>query len=391
MLTTPGVRSLPTLPLTALGGTGRQQLPSPLDGKSVTFWFSGRVAIFQAIAALGLRAGDAVALPAFCCGSEVEPVIHAGLKPRFFRVTEALNPEPESFKAALDGSVAALATHYFGFGADLAVARAACQAAGVPLIEDCAHALYSRDSNDWLGSRADVAIFSLVKSLPVPDGGALVTRVQTKASPPKGSPPRRDLVAKRTRSLLIRHLQAHHLRPVSWAAHLPRAAKNRFGLGTPEPNRDTDAGLSEYAGFDPKSGDARMSPRSLRLLGQTSHAHVRSVRRRNYQRLLEAAGGISDLRPLFPSLPEGTCPLAFPVVATDPEAFRRRLAQGPGLGVKQMWPWFHPSIAWDDFPFEATLKRSLFILPVHQSLQESEMDRIIVAMKEWSRPARHVI
>ena len=48
-----------------------------------------------------------------------------------------------------------------------------------------------------------------------------------------------------------------------------------------------------------------------------------------------------------------------------------------------MWPWFHPSVTWDHFPFEANLKRSVFILPVHQSLQEKEIDRIIVGMRNW--------
>jgi dTDP-4-amino-4,6-dideoxygalactose transaminase len=351
----------------------------------VTFWFSARVAIFQAIAALGLRAGDAVALPAFCCGSEVEPFIHAGLTPRFFRVTDTLDPDAASFKAALDGSVAALATHYFGFAADLSVARAACRAAGVPLIEDCAHALYSKDSSDWVGAQADVAIFSVVKSLPVPDGGALIMRVPTKATPSPGSAPRRQLIAKRTRSLLIRHFQAHPVRAVSWAAHLPHAAKHRLGLASSGPNRETQAGLAEFAGFDPLLGDTQISPRSMRLLAQTCHGQVKTVRRRNYQRLLEAVRDVPGLRLLFPSIPEGTCPLALPVAAADPVSFRRTLAAAPGVGVTQMWPWFHPSVPWDEFPFETTLKRSTFILPVHQSLHESEIRRIIAAVTKWFR------
>jgi dTDP-4-amino-4,6-dideoxygalactose transaminase len=351
----------------------------------VTFWFSARVALFQAIGALGLRSGDRVALPAFCCGSEVDPFLHAGLTPRFFRVTGSLDPEPESFKAALEGSVAALAIHYLGFAADLEVARDACRAAGVPLIEDCAHALYSKDSTDWLGSRADVAIFSVSKTLPVPDGGALVTNMQTRSSLRQGSLPPRRLVEKRTRSLLTRHLQAHPFRPVSWVAHLPSATKKRLGLAPSEPNRSTEAGLAEVIRFDPKLDDAQMSARSLRLLVQTSHGRARSARRRNYELLLEAVRGIRGLEPLFPNLHEGTCPLALPVAVSDPDSFRRRLAAGPGLGVKQMWPWFHPSADWDDFPFEADLKRSLFILPVHQSLQSSEIDRLIATMRSWSR------
>lgn len=385
MLTTPGVRSMPTLPLRALVGGGKGQLPHPLNRQGVTHWFSGRVALFQAIGALGLRSGDAVALPAFCCGSELEPFIHAGLKPRFFRLTDNLDPDPMSFEAALKGAAVALAIHYFGFAADLAATRQACRTARVPLIEDCAHALYSRDANDWLGSNADVAVFSVTKTLPVPDGGALLTTMRTEAVPSAGTSPARQVIAKRTRSLLIRHLQTHPVRAVSWAAHLPRAAKNRFGLTSPEPNRETQAGLAEYGRFDASTGNTQMSARSMRLLAHTSHDHVRGVRRQNYERLLQAVKGVPGVRPLFSSLPDGTCPLVLPVAAANPDAFRRRLAADPGVGVRQMWPWFHPAVNWDDFPFEASLKRTVFILPVHQSLREQEVDRIITVMEKWTR------
>jgi dTDP-4-amino-4,6-dideoxygalactose transaminase len=50
-----------------------------------------------------------------------------------------------------------------------------------------------------------------------------------------------------------------------------------------------------------------------------------------------------------------------------------------------MWPWFHPGVPWTAFPAEAELKRSVFILPVHQSLHRGEIDRIIAALRNWSR------
>jgi len=381
----PSVRSLPTLPLTALGSTGRRQLPPPLDAPDATFWFSARSALFQGIGALGLKAGDAVALPAFCCGSEVEPFLRGSLIPRFYRLTDTLDPEPASFAAALDGAAAALATHYFGFAANLDAARAACRQRGVPFIEDCAHALYSRDGDKWLGASADVAVFSISKSLPVPDGGTLIIRSHTKTAPPSGCHPPRQVIAARTRSLVIRHFQAHRLRPVSWAAHLPSATKRRFGRTVAEPNRDSEAGLAEIMRFDPRTADTRMSERSMRLLAQTDHGAVATVRRRHYQRLFDAVQEVADMRPLFPRLLEGTCPLALPVVAADPASFRRRLQSGSGIGVKQMWPWFHPSVPWKDFAAEAHLKRSVFILPVHQSLQPYEIDRILATIRGWSR------
>lgn len=384
-MVTPSVRSGPTLPLTALGSGGRRQLPPPFDASGASFWFSARCALFQTIAALGLKAGDAIALPAFCCGSEVEPFLYGRLTPRFYRLTETLDPEPASFAAALDGAAAALATHYFGFAANLEPARAACRRRGVPLIEDCAHALYSRDGANWLGAAADVAVFSVAKSLPVPDGGALIIRVHPQAPPPIGSHPSRQAVARQTRSLIIRHFQAHRWRPVSWAAHLPSATKRRFGLAPAGPDRETDAGLAAIMRFDPRTAATRMSERSMRLLVHTDHASVATMRRRHYELLLTAVEGVGDIRPLFPRLPEGTCPLALPVVAADPASFRHRLESGAAIGVRQMWPWFHPAVPWQDFTAEANLKRSVFILPVHQSLQAHELARILDTMRGWSR------
>src|SRR6266508_1797738 len=133
------VPSMPTLQLTSLLPFQRRCFPPPLDRPSASYWFSARVALWQAIGALGLKAGDVVAAPAFCCGSELEPFLHAGMKLRFFSVTPELNPDPESFERTLEGASAALATHYFGFPSDLSAAAAACHKRGVILIEDCAH------------------------------------------------------------------------------------------------------------------------------------------------------------------------------------------------------------------------------------------------------------
>jgi dTDP-4-amino-4,6-dideoxygalactose transaminase len=384
-MSTPGVRSLPTLPLQDLLGEGARCLPPPLDRGSVSFWFSGRVALYQAIVALGLNRGDAVALPAFSCGSELDPFFHAGLVPRFFRVTDMLDPEPRSFQAASNGAAAALVTHYFGFAADIEPARRACAAQGIPLIEDCAHALYSRDGDTWLGAGADASVFSIVKTLPVPDGGALVLNSRAGGQSPGTDPPPARLVARRTYSLLIRHLQAHPARPVSWLAHLPRAVKRRLGLVAPEPATPGQDALGREARFEPGLERAGISPRSLRLLARAPHERIRAARRDNYATLVSTLDGMSALRPLFPVLGPGTCPLALPVVARDPDAFRRMLAAGPALGVKQMWPWFHPGVPWTAFPAEAELKRSVFILPVHQSLHRGEIDRIIAALRNWSR------
>jgi hypothetical protein len=64
--------------------------------------------------------------------------------------------------------------HYFGF-ARSPIERVAdmCRCRGSVLIEDCGHALFSEFRGRELGDLAPIAIFSLQKILPIPDGGAL--------------------------------------------------------------------------------------------------------------------------------------------------------------------------------------------------------------------------
>jgi dTDP-4-amino-4,6-dideoxygalactose transaminase len=39
----------------------------------------------------------------------------------------------------------------------------------------------------------------------------------------------------------------------------------------------------------------------------------------------------------------------------------------------------------DDFPFERALKRSVVVLPVHQSLDEADLAVIARAVRHWGR------
>ncbi len=52
--------------------------------------------------------------------------------------------------------------------------KALAERHGLPLIEDCALSLLSSDGDRPLGTTGDVGIFCLYKTLPVPNGGALV-------------------------------------------------------------------------------------------------------------------------------------------------------------------------------------------------------------------------
>jgi len=372
------VRAMPTLlPSRLLAARPGPLPPGPLSSPQTSLWFSGRVALAAAIDALGLAPGDWVALPAFCCGSEVDPFVARGIGVRFFGLTPGLDPEPASFERAVAGARAALAVHYFGFAADLAAARRVCKHHGAVLIEDCAHALFARDGDAWVGAGADAAVFSIVKTLAVPDGGALRLAPGIGIAPPPTAPSPTHLVRARARQLVALGLQAHPNRLVSTLAFVPSRMKARFGVRHDRPDPASEAALGAAARFDPALAGVPMSALARALIARVDPDDIARRRRAHYREVADAIAHSKTLSPLFPSLPEGACPLAFPVRVTDPDAFRDELAALPPLGVRQMWPWFHPAIPWARFEREAAMKREVFILPVHQDLTPAERTTLV--------------
>src|SRR5205807_5356794 len=58
---------------------------------------------------------------------------------------------------------------------DLAGVRAFCDANAISLIEDCAHAVFGVSDGRPVGHWGDIAIASLTKFFPVPEGGMIVS------------------------------------------------------------------------------------------------------------------------------------------------------------------------------------------------------------------------
>jgi len=375
---------MPTLPLSSLLSFRRKGLPSPLDRPSASLWFSARIALWQAIRALGLKAGDAIAAPAFCCGSELEPFIHAGMELQFFGATPELNPDPESLELALEGASAALVTHYFGFPADLTAAAAACRSRGIPLIEDCAHALYSRTPAGPVGEVGQAAVFSLWKTLAIPDGAALLLGggARVAAPPEKAAIPAR-LVAAATRHLVVQGFRAGTL-PLRWAAAAAGSIRRRRPEGAGDREDVAAAAQYELIRFRPELVQAGMSDRSLRLVLGTDHAVIFERRRRRYEELAAGLEGLPGIRPVFRTLPGGACPLFFPAMIEDPAPLRRAMA-AEGIGVKHIWPFHHPRVPWDRFPLEHRMKDAILGFPVHQSLRDADVARIIAAVRRHAR------
>lgn len=367
--------------------SGERLLPER-PGSRVLLTFSATGALYQAAVALGLGRGDTVLIPAYNCGHEVEPFLRTGARVRFYRVRSDLAIDTEDLLAGIDASTrAVLVTHYFGFPQHIDTLRSICDARGLVLIEDCAHALLSRRGAEPLGTVGDVAVFSLRKTLPLPHGGALVCHDPAIELPPElPAPPRLSTWVK-----LLERYQKGWLMPHGGG---PRAVGRAAFLATRllvdvARSARTIAAACGRPQFDPddESFDfpleplrTGMAPQAVAVLKAARAQQIVDVRRRNFEALLAASSGFDGCVPVFRELPAGVCPLYFPVRAERSEELVVRL-QRAGISAVEWWSIRHDAVPWDAFPEASSLKDEVVAIPIHQDLGRPHLERIIEVLR----------
>jgi dTDP-4-amino-4,6-dideoxygalactose transaminase len=322
------------------------------------FYASGRAALLAGLRALGIGPGDEVLLPAYLCESVVTPVEAVGAKPIYYPVGRRLDVDPTDVHLAITPSTRAVVLiHYLGFPGPLREVREVCDRLGIALIEDCAHALYSRDDEVALGSVGDLAIFSPWKSLPLPDGGILrVNRPDLRPDLPLEAPaPRRTAVRLAYRALGTVE------QTVGWSP--------RLALVQRQPLRQR---MHEQVSAGPVEMLAG-SEAARRLMRATNPEHVIGRRRRNFARLLDACRELSWATPIYDRLQDGVCPLGLPLVAERRNDWRDLLLTR-GVNVRTYWEQLPPSVDTKQFPDAGWLSDRILVLPVHQGLPSDGVD-----------------
>lgn len=353
----PAVRVFPPLPPSVYARRPRGRLPFPLDDPACRLFSLARHGLARGIEQLGLGAGDEVLTPAYHHGSEIEVFRTAGLGCRFYDATETLEPDIEELESLLGPRVRALhLIHYLGFPQDARRWRRWCDERGLLLVEDAAQAWLAHDRGSPVGSHGDVAIFSLYKTLGVPDGGATLC---TGALPA----PRGDRRVEATRLA-----KAHR----SWLAlRWPRVAYPR-----PVTTRAAQDGVPAGE-FSVGDAEARPSPATGRMLPRLLVEDVADRRRRNYRALLSR---LEDLvPPPFGELPAGASPFAFPVDSERKDALLDRLANA-GVKALNLWSTPHPSLPEERYSQATARRRRTVGLPVHQELLPRHLELMVEAV-----------
>ena len=379
------IRQVPTLSHLTLSGA-KGSLSHPLEAPGGSLWYSGQIAIWQGVRALGLKEGDRVLVPAYCCGSEIDALLKAGLELSYYRVGSDLVPDFDHIEQLCGEPARALfIIHYFGLPQPIDELLAIAENHGMALIEDNAHGLCSYDEKGRpLGSLGDVCIFSFTKTLSIPDGGALVFgRGAGGMERTLMSEPPSFLTTAGKLARIVRGAVSHGV-PV--AANVVRRARMILGSGTDEDEfaerLPPEADLEKNA-LDIDRASWRMSSISRYLLRHTEHDTIRDIRRRNFTLLSERFEGGRLVRPLFSQLPPGCSPMMFPVWVEEPLALLRHLFKA-GIESDIFWEFTHPAVSMEPFAFEDDLKKRCIEIPVHQCLDEDDMAVIAGALNSWN-------
>lgn len=369
------VSSYPTLhPAMTLPRLGGKPRCFPFDQTSLRYYYLARNAIHALVQVWKLR-GQEMLFPAYFHGVEVETLQAAGVKLRFFPVHAGMQVDPKEVAERITPQTRAVyLIHYLGFPGPVEEVSRICRERGIPLIEDCALALLSRNGTTPLGSYGDAAVFCLYKTLPVPNGGALLVRDAKGLQWPATTAPSMTSTLAYTATAIYRHLRFS-------GGGLLHAALQRVRNSA----RSAAGSLGVVAvgddHLDPSKVDLAMSRMCHVVLGRQDYEGIVARRRRNFQMLLDRLGPVGQ--PVFRSLPEGVSPLFFPLVVRNKLELHRRLLAN-GVEAVNFWSRIPDFIPESEFPEVISLRRSVLELPCHQDLTEKQVDLIAERTAELS-------
>jgi len=376
------VPALPTLwPSMLVSRSGTRGF-FPFNAAQVHYFYFGRNAVWLAAKILGLQQKEVLA-PAYHHGVEIEALVDAGASVRFYRVDSRWEVDLDDVERKIGPRTKALyLTHYAGLPGPALEMKRLAEQHGLALIEDCALSLLSADGDRPLGSTGDVSIFCLYKTLPVPNGGALVINGSRHYGIPAPARPGWGSTLSHVASSLLQNLELRTGAAGQWI----RSAARRLGRTTVEA-----AGIERVAmgtqHFNRAHVDLGISAVSMRVARAQDFASIVDARRRNFFFLL---GRLRDASPpLFNQLPPGMCPLFYPLVVSDKPGLMAKLERR-GIETVNFWRDFHPLCDPARFPEVAKLRRTILEIPCHQDLSSAAMGRIASAVREAlaERPER---
>jgi len=138
----------------------------------VHFVRSGKESLYLILRALKIPAGSSVGVPLYCCEAVFEAIAAAGYRPLFLDIDLSTYAVSEQCiwrnRDLLD---ALIVVHTFGYPADLDSIRRSLGERDIPIIEDCAHSLFSGYKGAATGSLTEASFMTFGVHKPAAAGG----------------------------------------------------------------------------------------------------------------------------------------------------------------------------------------------------------------------------
>lgn len=335
----------------------------PLDVPGRLSFYRARNAIYHLFRALVEHNPRLTVLaPDYNSGNEILAMRAAGAHIHYYPIDRRMQFDVDTLRAMCDRHRPDVlyVIHYVGWAQPVSLLGDFCRSRGMFLVEDCALSLLSDLDERPLGSFGHWSVFCLYKTLPVPNGALLIQ-----------NGPRLDALARlqlrdagfaselaRTAELLVQRVRGR----VGGASAILQTGKRALG------QLASAAGVARAnvgdIGFNMDEVDLAMSPLSVRLLDRFDIHSIRERRIENYRqldRLLDPS-----VARVFPDLPEGTCPLFFPILAGDKHETALDLHR---RGVDALEFWNESSESGEEMSDDAQFLRAHVLeLPIHQDL-----------------------
>ena len=308
--------------------------PYPFNAPHRLSYYRARNAIYHLFGALvETKPSLTVLAPDYYSGNEIMALQAAGARIHYCPVGPGMQWDPSEVERLCRTHAPDLlyVIHYAGWPQPIDALAELCRRREMLLFEDCALSLLSGTPDGRpLGSIGNWSVFCLYKTLPLPNGALLVQNNR-----PIESLERLRLrqagsasVAGRVAELFVQRIRGR----VNGVGAALQAVKR--SLGAAAGALDVRRANVGDIGFNLDEVDLAMSPISARLIERFDYEDIRRRRIANYQQLARELD--PAVAAMFPVLPDGVCPLFFPILvpnkAEAADELRRR-----GIDVIEFW------------------------------------------------------
>ncbi|MEI7866935.1 MAG: DegT/DnrJ/EryC1/StrS family aminotransferase [Candidatus Methylumidiphilus sp.] len=372
----PKVSARPILSLDVFGKE-ESKCPAVLDVGQVKLTHNARTALAHALRHANIGHGASVMLPAYHCPAMVTPIAWVGAEPIFYPIRSDTSVDIDVLpKYIRSDTRAIIAVHYFGFIQDMRSLRKFCDERKLILIEDCAHAFFGSVNGQVIGSSGDYAIASIMKFLPIYEGGCLVSARRSLEDIKisygglflqlKSALNTLEIACEYGRLPLVNIF----LRVKSWIWNRLKS-KHDEGKSPKQLDLFENTTGDDYK-FDPNLIGLSMSWSSIAVMKSMSFSYACERRRANYKVLLNALSNIKGAQPLFDNLPDNVYPQVFPMLMDFPDKVFKPL-KCLGIPIIRFGEYRWKGVDASTCPVSDELSRRVFQIPCHQSLTPEEL------------------